>query len=133
MDLKAYLHAERGRLVALSRAIDAHPSDVSRWARGERPIPIPFGYPIERETGGQVTRREMFPLCTIERVWPELTETRRREAVEMRMRRKFRHHTADLLGRVGHASHELAFSTQSELQHENLNSNDRSNSRRLLL
>jgi DNA-binding transcriptional regulator YdaS (Cro superfamily) len=72
MDLKTYLSAERGRLVALSRAIDAHESDVSRWANGKRPIPIPFGLPIERETGGQVTRSEMFSREVIARVWPDL-------------------------------------------------------------
>nr|WP_257757873.1 helix-turn-helix domain-containing protein [Burkholderia glumae] len=76
MDLKTYLAAERGRLVALSRAIDAHASDVSRWASGERPVPIPFGLPIERETGGQVTRLEMFPLLVIKRVWPELVQAK---------------------------------------------------------
>lgn len=76
MDLKTYLAAERGRLVALSRAIDAHASDVSRWASGERPVPIPFGLPIEIETGGQVTRLEMFPPLVIKRVWPELAETK---------------------------------------------------------
>lgn len=53
MDLKTYLAAERGRLVSLSRAIDAHASDVSRWASGERPVPIPFGLPIELETGAR--------------------------------------------------------------------------------
>ncbi|MCW3503220.1 helix-turn-helix domain-containing protein [Burkholderia cenocepacia] len=74
MDLKTYLSAERGRLTALSRAIDAHASDLSRWASGERPIPIPFGWPIERETGGQVTRAEMFSVEVIKRVWPELLE-----------------------------------------------------------
>ncbi|RQZ76420.1 MULTISPECIES: transcriptional regulator [Burkholderia] len=76
MDLKTYLAAERGRLVALSRAIDAHASDVSRWASGERPVPIPFGLPIERETGGQVTRLEMFSPLVIKRVWPELAEAK---------------------------------------------------------
>ncbi len=77
MDLKTYLAAERGRLVALSRAIEAHASDVSRWASGERPVPIPFGLPIELETGGQVTRLEMFPLLVIKRVWPDLIQTNR--------------------------------------------------------
>ncbi|MGG2044087.1 transcriptional regulator [Burkholderia gladioli] len=77
MDLKTYLAAERGRLVSLSRAIDAHASDVSRWASGERPVPIPFGLPIELETGGQVTRLEMFPLVVIKRVWPDLIQTKR--------------------------------------------------------
>ncbi|RRA01886.1 transcriptional regulator [Burkholderia cepacia] len=74
MDLKTFLCAERGRLVALSRAIDAHASDVSRWASGERPVPIPFGIAIERETDGVVTRLEMFPKDVIEKVWPELLD-----------------------------------------------------------
>ncbi|WP_175920359.1 transcriptional regulator [Burkholderia pyrrocinia] len=77
MDLKTYLSAKRGRLVALSLEIGAHASDVSRWASGERPVPITFGLPIERATAGQVTRLEMFPAHVIERVWPELAETPR--------------------------------------------------------
>lgn len=74
MDLKTYLSAKRGRLAALSRAIGAHAADVSRWATGDRPVPVPFGRPIEDATGGQVTRKEMFSLEIIERVWPELVD-----------------------------------------------------------
>ena len=74
MDLKTYLHEERGRLSSLSKAISAHAPDVSRWASGERPIPIPFGLPIEQATDGLVTRKEMFPLDTLQRVWPHLVE-----------------------------------------------------------
>ncbi|MET3232237.1 UNVERIFIED_ORG: DNA-binding transcriptional regulator YdaS (Cro superfamily) [Burkholderia sp. 1263] len=72
MDLKTYLSGGRGRLTSLSKAIGAHTPDVSRWATGERPIPIPFGLPIEKATKGLVTRREMFPEDTIKKVWPEL-------------------------------------------------------------
>ncbi|MDR3381764.1 transcriptional regulator [Cupriavidus basilensis] len=72
MDLKTYLSGKRGRLSALAKAIDAHASDLSRWASGERPIPIPFGLPIERATGGLVTRKEMFDREILERVWPEV-------------------------------------------------------------
>ncbi|AIO23625.1 transcriptional regulator [Burkholderia cepacia] len=82
MDLKTYLSAERGRLVALSRAIGAHASDVSRWSSGERPIPITFGLPIERETHGLVTRLEMFPRQVIERVWPDLIEQAKKRPKE---------------------------------------------------
>lgn len=78
MDLKTYLSGRRGRLAELSRAIGAHAPDVTRWAKGERPVPVPFGRPIEDATGGQVTRQDMFPLETIERVWPELVDSSNR-------------------------------------------------------
>lgn len=74
MDLKTYLSGKRGRLAALAKAINAHAPDLSRWASGERPIPIPFGRPIEDGTGGLVTRQEMFPSEVVERVWPELVD-----------------------------------------------------------
>lgn len=73
MDLKTYLSLERGRLTRLSRAIGAYPPDVSRWADGKRPIPIRFGMPIEKASGGAVTRIEMFP-STWQTVWPDLAE-----------------------------------------------------------
>jgi DNA-binding transcriptional regulator YdaS (Cro superfamily) len=72
MDLKTYLSLERGRTSALARAIDAHASDVSAWASKTRPVPVPFGLPIEKATGGQVTRLELFPEDVIRKVWPEL-------------------------------------------------------------
>jgi DNA-binding transcriptional regulator YdaS (Cro superfamily) len=78
MDLKTYLSGRRGRLAELSRAIGAHAPDVKRWATGERPVPVPFGRPIEDATGGQVTRKEMFSAETIERVWPELVDASER-------------------------------------------------------
>ncbi|MFS2103596.1 transcriptional regulator [Ralstonia sp. Ralssp135] len=74
MDLKTYLSQKRGRLASLSRAIGAHAADVSRWASGERPVPVPFGIPIEDATGGLVTRKDMFPAELLSRVWPDLVE-----------------------------------------------------------
>lgn len=72
MDLKTYLDSERGRTSALAKAIGAHASDVSSWKTGARPIPVHFGLPIERETGGLVTRLELFPVEIIRNVWPDL-------------------------------------------------------------
>lgn len=72
MDLKTYLSLGRGRLSLLSKTIGAHAPDVSRWASGERPIPVHFGAPIETATGGLVSREEMFP-DTWATIWPELT------------------------------------------------------------
>lgn len=73
MDLKTYISQERGRAAALAKAIGAHPPDLSRWADGTRPIPVHFGPAIERESGGLVTRPEMFP-DTWQRIWPELAQ-----------------------------------------------------------
>lgn len=72
MKLREYLDQERGRLASLSKAIDAYPSDVSRWADEIRPIPISYGAAIEIATGGAVTRQEMFP-NEWQKVWPELS------------------------------------------------------------
>lgn len=75
MDLKTYLSLERGRTSALARAIGAYASDVSAWASdkaNKRPIPVHFGLPIEKATGGQVTRLDLFPEDVIRNVWPEL-------------------------------------------------------------
>lgn len=76
MDLKTYLSGERGRASALARKIGAHVSDVSAWASKTRPVPIPFGVPIERATSGEVTRIELFPSAVILNVWPELAEAK---------------------------------------------------------
>jgi DNA-binding transcriptional regulator YdaS (Cro superfamily) len=76
MDLKTYLAGGRGRATSLAKAIGAHTSDVSSWASGKRPVPIPFGLPIEKATKGEVTRLEIFPHDVIAKVWPELLRRR---------------------------------------------------------
>ncbi|KWZ43429.1 MULTISPECIES: transcriptional regulator [pseudomallei group] len=74
MDLRTYLDAERGRLVKLASAINAHASDISAWANKKRPVPVPFGRRIERATSGVVTRIDLFPRDVIRDVWPELAQ-----------------------------------------------------------
>ncbi len=54
MTLRRYLHAARGRQVALARALRVSPSLVSMWASGARRIPIARCLTIERATRGQV-------------------------------------------------------------------------------
>jgi DNA-binding transcriptional regulator YdaS (Cro superfamily) len=71
MNLAQYLSQKRGRQAALCKLIGAHPPDVSKWASGKRPIPVPYGAPIESATKGLVTRQEMFPE-EWKRFWPEL-------------------------------------------------------------
>jgi len=74
MNLHDYIKTTgRGALKRLSKDITAHAPDVSRWASGERPIPVHQAAAIERATGGLVTRQEMFP-DDWARIWPELTE-----------------------------------------------------------
>lgn len=77
MNLSEYLSQERGRQAALAKAIGAHAPDISKWATGERPIPMPYGAQIETATGGMVTRQEMFP-DDWPRLWPELTKSKHR-------------------------------------------------------
>jgi len=71
MNLAQYLREKRGRQALLAAAIGAHAPDISRWAKGTRPVPIEYGAPIEKATGGQVTRKEMFPDRWLS-IWPEL-------------------------------------------------------------
>ncbi|MBD2953671.1 transcriptional regulator [Burkholderia pseudomallei] len=74
MDLRIYLDGERGRLVKLAKTIGAHASDISAWANRRRPVPVPFGWSIERATGGAVRRCDLFPIDVIRDIWPELTQ-----------------------------------------------------------
>lgn len=73
MNLKTYITSKRGRQAKLAKTIGAHAPDVSRWASGERPIPVEYGALIESATGGEVTRRDLFP-DTWQKIWPELAE-----------------------------------------------------------
>lgn len=74
MDLRTYLDAERGRLVKLAAAIGAHASDISAWANKKRPVPIPYGWPIERETSGKVGRIDLFSSKVVRDTWPDLVD-----------------------------------------------------------
>lgn len=79
--LHTYITAQpRGALRKLARAIGAHEPDVSRWSKGLRPIPFHHAAAIEKATGGEVTRQDMFPV-TWAVLWPELAaKTRKRKA-----------------------------------------------------
>jgi DNA-binding transcriptional regulator YdaS (Cro superfamily) len=85
MKLKDYLNAERGRQAALARAIGAHAPDLSRWADESRPVPIPYAPLIEKETGGLVSRKDLFPGEWMT-IWPELAN--QTDAAERRSRER---------------------------------------------
>lgn len=71
MTLSEYFALAHGNQSALAAAIGSHQPTVRAWAMAERPIPVEHGAAIERATGGQVTRQELFP-DTWARIWPEL-------------------------------------------------------------
>ena len=71
MTLSEYFALERGRQITLARTLGIPQANVSRWADGITPAPAELGATIERATGGQVTRQELFP-DTWARIWPEL-------------------------------------------------------------
>ena len=71
MTLSEYFAFERGRQITLARTLGIPQANVSRWADGTNPAPAELGADIERATGGQVTRQELFPESWA-RIWPEL-------------------------------------------------------------
>ena len=71
MELKNYLSEDRGRQAVLCKAIGAHAPDVSRWASGERPVPVHRCRQIERATGLKVRCWDLRP-HDWHRIWPEL-------------------------------------------------------------
>lgn len=73
MKLAEYISVKRGRLSKLAKDIGAHIPDISRWADGSRPVPIPFAPKIEFATSGKVTRKDLRPNDWQE-IWPELKE-----------------------------------------------------------
>ena len=106
MNLSQYLVQERGRQSSLARAIGAHAPDISRWANGTRPIPLEYGAEIERATGGQVTRKEMFPTRWMS-IWPELVveaHTRRKDDLPLDASSNELGRTSDEVGEAIHAT-----------------------------
>ena len=71
MNLATYLAGDRGKQPALCKQIGAHAPDISRWAKGERPIPVERCVDIERATLGEVSRWDLRP-HDWHRIWPEL-------------------------------------------------------------
>lgn len=76
MHLKAYIQSERGKATALADALGIPLSYLSQMASGNRAITAERASDIERFTGGVVTRKEMFP-SKWQRIWPELTKSKR--------------------------------------------------------
>lgn len=69
--LQEFFAATPGAQAALAKAIGAHAPDLSRWASGGRPVPVPRCVPIERYTAGRVPRWKLRPQDW-HLIWPEL-------------------------------------------------------------
>ena len=70
MNLKSWAESERGRAMALAKAIDVPPSFVSKMLSGEKAIPAEHCQAIFKFTNGDVTIPEMR--SDWQKYWPEL-------------------------------------------------------------
>ncbi|MGK5044925.1 transcriptional regulator [Janthinobacterium sp. GB4P2] len=71
MTLSEYFALAHGNQAAFVKATGLAQAFASSIALGGRPVPAEHGAAIERATGGQVTRQELFP-DSWARIWPEL-------------------------------------------------------------
>lgn len=71
MKLSEWLDLERGRGASLAVCMGVSPVLISQWSNGPRVPPIERCVPIERATGGEVTRRDLRP-DDWQELWPEL-------------------------------------------------------------
>lgn len=65
--------------MGLARAIGAPPAQVSQWCSGARPVPVRYALAIERATGQQVTRADLFP-DDFWLIWPDLPAPKKEAA-----------------------------------------------------
>lgn len=72
MNLKSWAESERGRAMALAKAIDVPPSFVSKMLSGEKAIPAEHCQAIFKFTKGEVTIQEMR--SDWHKYWPELAQ-----------------------------------------------------------
>ena len=73
MNLNIWANQERGRRLLLAKELGVQPPTVSDWITGKKKIPLGQCMPIERATGGQVTRRDTCPDDYLIH-WPELAQ-----------------------------------------------------------
>lgn len=71
MLLGEYFKSRPGGQALLAKAIGAHAPDVSRWAAGQRPVPVGRCTAIELATCGAVRRWDLRP-ADWHLIWPEL-------------------------------------------------------------
>jgi DNA-binding transcriptional regulator YdaS (Cro superfamily) len=71
MKFNEWVKGERGRSLAIARAVGVTPPVVSDWVMGKKGVPVERCTAIERATHGEVTRRDLRP-DDWQDIWPEL-------------------------------------------------------------
>lgn len=74
MNLDRYLSDKTAN--DLARDIGVPPVLISQWRNGIRPVPIERCMPIEKATGGQVTRKDLRPNDYFD-IWPEIDDRKK--------------------------------------------------------
>ena len=77
MNLSTFLQTPGLNKAAFARRIGVSSAMLYQFEKGIRPVGHKYGAAIERASGGQVTRQELFP-DEWESIWPELARRRRK-------------------------------------------------------
>ena len=73
MNLKEWSKQSRGRQAALASYLGIPAPNVCLWVSGQKSPSIKAAVAIEIFTGGDVTRKDLFP-NDWQRIWPELAD-----------------------------------------------------------
>lgn len=74
MNLKEWAQQSRGRQAALAIHLGVPAPNVCSWVSGQKSPSVKAAVVIEQFTGGQVTRKDLFP-NDWQKIWPELAST----------------------------------------------------------
>jgi DNA-binding transcriptional regulator YdaS (Cro superfamily) len=73
MNLKDWANQTRGRQAALAAFLNVPAPNVCTWVSGQKQPSIKTAVAIEQFTGGEVTRKDLFP-ADWQQIWPELAK-----------------------------------------------------------
>ena len=71
MNLKEWAQQSRGRQASLASFLGVPAPNVCSWVSGQKSPSIKAAVAIEQFTGGEVTRKDLFP-TDWPQIWPEL-------------------------------------------------------------
>ncbi len=79
MNFKDWVNGQRGRSLAIARALGVSPPVVSDWVSGKKGVPMERCVQIEVATKGEVTRKTLRP-HDWQKIWPELSQAEKAQA-----------------------------------------------------